>query len=74
MFSKFSHLCGYKTQFRTERSYMRPPRPGGRGDLKEAEREERGEGGQTIKSVNIPAPEPGVHYTLHITDTVASAV
>ena len=53
---------------------MRPPRPGGRADLKEAEREERREGGQTIKSVNIPAPEPGVHYTLHITDTVASAV
>ena len=48
MFSKFSHLCGYKTQFRTERSYMRPPRPGGRGDLKESERVERR--GQTINN------------------------
>ena len=66
VFSKFSHLCGYKTQFRTDRGWMRRATAAWR-----AGRLERSRGRQTIKSVNIPTPEPG--SPLH-TGTVAGAV
>ena len=44
MLSKFSHLCGYKTLFRTERRWRRRATAAGRrGNLKETE------GGRQLK-------------------------